>query len=296
MADKVVRLLQVSKRHLIQPGPIAVQRFESFEGKGRRFQFTLQPGLSINEAIARPLLAENIRAAALVIEDGSFAPLHYLMPALSTDGIHAAWYSDQYSPEGETRLERGNVTFGERDGAPFIHCHATWNEADGSRNAGHILPHETIISKPIRATAWGVDNIAMVSEPDRETGFTLFHPVQRHHMREETQGSRMVFARVAPNEDIIKSLEAICQKHGIRNAAIQSSIGSLIGARYLGGEAVEDIATEVFVLQGTVSSDSSDTRVEIAMVDTHGQITRGFLERGENPVCITFELCLEEIA
>lgn len=284
----------MSKRRLIQPGPVVAQRFESFEGKGRKFEFLLAPGLSINEAIAGPLLAENMRAAALVLEGGAFAPFHYLMPALSTDGVHAAWYSDQYSPMGETQLQRGNVTFGERDGAPFIHCHAIWNEADGSCNAGHILPHETIVSKPIRATAWSVDNIAMVSEPDAETGFTLFHPVQRSEP--DAQGSRMVFARVAPNEDIIESLETICQTHGFETAAIRSSIGSLIGARYLDGRTVDDIATEVFVLEGTVSRNSTATRVEIAMVDTHGTITRGVLERGANPVCITFELCLEEIA
>ena len=296
MAGKAVRRLRVSDRCLIQPGPVAAQRFESFEGKGRKLEFTLAPGLSINDAIARPLLAENIRAAALAIEDGSFAPLHYLMPALSTDGVHAAWYSGQYSPMDETELERGNVTFGERDGAPFIHCHAIWNEADGSRNAGHILPHETIVSQPIRATAWAVDSIAMVSEPDEETGFTLFHPVPLNELKTDQQGPRMVFARIAPNEDIIESLEAICRKHGIEHALVRGSVGSLIGARYLGGSIVDDIATEVFVLEGIVSEGAAATRLEIAMVDTHGTITRGFLERGDNPVCITFELCLEEIA
>ncbi|WP_348601450.1 DUF296 domain-containing protein [Phyllobacterium sp. SB3] len=285
----------MSERRLLQPGPVAVQRFESFEGGGRKLQFTLETGLSLNDAIARPLLAANLRAASLVIEGGAFAPFRYLMPALSTDGIHAAWYSEQYSPAGEVQLECGNVTFGERDGAPFIHCHAMWNEADGSRNVGHILPHETIVSKPIRATAWGVDSVAMVSEPDSETRFTLFHPVLREQTEEGAQGSRMIFARVAPNEDIIESLEAICRKHAMKNAVLRGSIGSLIGARYLDGSRVDDTATEVFVLQGMVSTNTTATQLEIAMVDTYGVITRGFLKRGENPVCITFELCLEEV-
>lgn len=295
MGAKAVRLLLVSERRLVQPGPVGAQRFESFEGRGRKLQFTLETGLSINDAIARPLLAANIRAASLVIEGGAFSPLHYLMPALSTDGVHAAWYSDQYSPAGEAQLECGNVTFGERNGAPFIHCHAIWNEADGRRNAGHILPHETIVSKPIRAVAWGVDNVAMVSEPDAETGFTLFHPVFRKQVEEESQGSRMIFARIAPNEDIIESLEAVCRKHAMEKAVLRGSVGSLIGARYWDGSSVNDIATEVFVLQGMVSADTTATQLEIAMVDTHGVITRGFLKRGENPVCITFELCLEEV-
>jgi predicted DNA-binding protein with PD1-like motif len=296
MAAKAVRRLPVPERRLVHPGPAAARRFESFEGRGRKIEFDLQPGLSINEAIARPLSAQGIRAASLIVEGGAFTPFHYLMPALSTDGVHAAWYSEQYSPAGETHLECGNVTFGERDGAAFIHCHAIWNETGGRRNAGHILPHETIISQPIRATAWVVENISMVSEPDAETDFTLFHPVELKRLTESSEGSRMVFARVAPNEDIIGSLAAICREHGIEKAAVRGSIGSLIGARYLDGSSVEDTATEVFVLQGVACRNIAATQLEIAMVDTGGTITRGFLEQGKNPVCITFELCLEEVA
>lgn len=77
-------------------------------------------------------------------------------------------------------------------------------------------------------------------------------------------------------------------------AHLRGGVGSLIGARYADGGRVEDIATEVFITGGFVSADSSATRVEITMVDTKGGITSGDLVRGNNPVCITFELCLEE--
>jgi predicted DNA-binding protein with PD1-like motif len=279
---------------LPQPGPAAAERFESFLGTGRTFSFDLQPGLSINAAIAGPLAAANLRAAALVIEGGAFAPFHYLMPALSTDGSHAAWYSDTFSPMGETLMERGNVTFGERDGAPFIHCHATWIEPDGRRCAGHILPHETIVSRPIRATVWGVETVRMVSEPDAETAFTIFHPVPIIDSTATGSGPRTIMARVRPNEDIIGALEAICRKHGFAGAHLRGGVGSLIGARYADGARVDDIATEVFITGGFVSADASATRVEITMVDTKGGISRGNLLRADNPVCITFELCLEE--
>lgn len=291
---KVLRRLSVRERHLQQPGPAAVERFESFEGVGRKFDFILKPGLSLNEAIARQLRDANIKAAALVLEGGAFAPFHYLMPALSTDGDHAAWYSEPYAPAGEARLENGNATFGERDGAVFIHCHAIWIEPDGKRSAGHILPHETIISQPIRATAWGVEEVRMVSEPDEETAFTLFHPVPVGGVVIAGKGPRTVIARVGPNEDIIETLEVICRKHGFAEATLRGGVGSLIGARYADGPKVEDIATEVFVTQGFVSAQSIGTHLEIAMVDTRGNITGGSLLRGENPVCITFELCLEE--
>lgn len=276
-----------------QPGTAAVERFESFEGIGRKFDFVLEPGLSLDAAIARQFSKANIKAAALVLEGGAFAPFHYLMPALSSDGYHAAWYSETFSPAGETRLLNGNATFGERDRTPFIHCHAIWIQHDGKRCAGHILPHETIISRPIRATAWGVEEVRMVSEPDEETAFTLFHPVPADALA-GSKGTRIVFARVGPNEDIIETLEAICRKHGFAGATLRGGVGSLIGARYADGATVNDIATEVFVTQGFASAHSTGTHVEIAMVDTKGNITDGSLVRGENPVCITFELCLEE--
>jgi predicted DNA-binding protein with PD1-like motif len=272
---------------------VAAERFESLEGIGRKFDFVLKPGLSLNAAIARQLSKANMKAAALVLEGGAFAPFHYLMPALSTDGYHAAWYSETFSPAGETKLLNGNATFGERDRAPFIHCHAIWIQHDGMRCAGHILPHETMISRPIRATAWGVEDVRMVSEPDEETAFTLFHPVPAKPLG-ASKGTRTVIARVGPNEDIIETLEAICRKHGIAKAILRGGIGSLIGARYADGSKVEDIATEVFVTDGFVSAYSTGTYLEIAMVDTKGNITHGSLLRGENPVCITFELCLEE--
>lgn len=283
----------MAERRLGQPGPSPLVRFESFEGVGRRFDFSLEPGLSINEAIARPLRAGDIKAAALTLKGGAFNPFHYLMPALATDGYHAAWYSEAFSPVGETRLQVGNATFGERDGAPFVHCHAIWTEPDGRRRAGHILPHETIIIQPIEVTAWGVETVRMISEPDEETAFTLFHPVPTEE-RDRGQGPRSVIARVRPNEDIITALEAICRRHGFGHAEVRGGVGSLIGARYVNGEQVDDIATEVFVTRGRISPNCAETRLEIAMVDTQGNLTEGSLRRGENPVCITFEVCLEE--
>jgi predicted DNA-binding protein with PD1-like motif len=40
------------------------------------------------------------------------------------------------------------MTLGERDGAPFFHCHALWTEAGGRAGGGHILPEETVVAEP----------------------------------------------------------------------------------------------------------------------------------------------------
>ena len=94
----------------------------------------------------------------------------------------------------------------------------------------------------------------MVSEPDEETAFTLFHPVPLKTTIAANNGPRTVIARVCPNEDIILALEAICRKHDFAAAKLRGGIGSLIGARYADGSKVDDIATEVFVTRGFVTA------------------------------------------
>src|SRR5215212_8204008 len=123
-------------RRLLQPGPIAHERIESLEGRGEALEMSLEPRLNLIEAIARPLLAAGFEGAAVRLEGGSLRPFTYLIPAASTDARYAAYYSEPFTPAGETRLEVANVTVGRRDGQPFLHCHGLWIEADGRRRGG----------------------------------------------------------------------------------------------------------------------------------------------------------------
>src|SRR5260370_37341742 len=99
------------------------------------------------------------------------------MPGLSGSGEHAAFYSDTFPAAGTTRLKVGAMTLGERDGAPFFHCHALWTEADGRAGGGHILPEETIVAEPFAVEAFGLDGAIFAAEPDGETNFKLFGPI-----------------------------------------------------------------------------------------------------------------------
>jgi hypothetical protein len=56
---------------------------------------------------------------------------------------------------------------------------------------------------------------------------------------------------------------------------------------------VADIATEALVLQGDVTPQGA--RLEMLVVDMAGDVHRGWLMRGENPVCITFELVMDAL-
>jgi hypothetical protein len=95
---------------------------------------------------------------------------------------------------------------------------------------------------------------------------------------------------VKPNEDIVTAVEAIAACAGIADATVRGSLGSLIGASFTDGRILDDIATEVLVRQGNVREGKAD--LELLVVDMQGDVHTGHLVRGQNPVCITFDVVL----
>src|ERR1700687_1322875 len=164
-------------RCIAQPGPPAPERIQWVEARGRAFSFTLQAGLPLLEAARRGFAAAGFAGGTVSMKGGTLGPFAYVMPALSKTGETAAFYSDTFRPAGITRLKMGAMTLGERDGAPFFHCHALWTEADGRFNGGHVLPEETVVAEPFEVEAFGIDGAVFKAEPDPETNFKLFGPV-----------------------------------------------------------------------------------------------------------------------
>jgi predicted DNA-binding protein with PD1-like motif len=284
-------------RRLAQPGPALLPRVESVPGHARRLAFTLTPGLTLLEAVGRPLREAGFAHAVVMLEGGGFGPFAYVLPAPSPDAAHAAWYSATQAPPGEAKLERANITFGLRDGQPWLHCHAIWQEATG-RRAGHVLPEESIVAAPIAARAWGLSGIGFVAEPDPETNFTLFRPVAEGPVMLPTGAARVVALRIRPNEDVATALEAACQRHGFAAAVLRGSLGSLVGAGFAQGGMVADHATEILVTDGRVSTDRAGrlrAELAVAVADMTGRVHEGRLLHGENPICITFEGLVEEM-
>ncbi len=275
-------------RRLIQPGPIHPERIESFAGRSRKLEFPLLPGLSLNDALTRPLVAAGMKSAALVFHGGALGPFSYVMPGPPDDDSHVAYFSPPRSPPDETVVEIANATFGWRDGEPFVHCHGAWIEEGVHRRGGHMLPHETIIVQTTTVHAWALPDIAIQADPDAETNFTLFHPVRA---AAAPDGDRTVVARIRPNEDITTAVETIARRHSITSAIVRGSLGSLIGAHFTDGSKVADHATEVLVLSGHVHH--GEAVLDMLVVDMAGAVHEGRLVRGDNPVCITFELVLE---
>jgi len=190
------------------------------------------------------------------------------------------------------------MTLGERDGAPFFHCHGLWREADGRENGGHMLPEETFVAEPFEVRAFGIDGAAFVAEGDPETKFKLFGPVPKK--RRGADATSQAFAlRLRPNQDFAGSLEGFCRAHGVTHARIRGGVGSTIGARFTDRSVVEPFATELAVTSGAIMSGvdgAMEATLDVALVDYTGDLAEGRLIRGDNPILMTMELVLEVLA
>jgi predicted DNA-binding protein with PD1-like motif len=282
-------------RRIEQPGLPNPARIQWVEARARAFSFTLQAGLPLLEAARRGFAAEGFAGGTLNIAAGALGPFAYVMPALSKTGENAAFYSDTFRPTGVTRLKFCAMTLGERDGAPFFHCHGLWREADGRIHGGHILPEETVVAEPFAVEAFGIDGAVFSAERDAETNFKLFGPVSRAATEAKTT-SRAFALRLRPNQDVAGSLEHFCHERGIISARICGGVGSTIGARFTDGSVIKPFATELAITSGIIAPGATGTleaTLDVALVDYTGGIAEGRLVRGDNPVLMTMELVLE---
>jgi predicted DNA-binding protein with PD1-like motif len=284
-------------RSIKQPGRPAPERIQWSEARGRTFSFTLQAGMPLLEAASRGFAAEGFAGGVLNMRGGALGPFAYVMPALSTTGENAAFYSETFRPAGITRLKIGAMTLGRRERAPFFHCHALWTEADGSNGGGHILPEETLVAEPFEVEAFGLDGAVFTAEPDPETNFKLFGPVPSAATSTKTSVSAYAL-RLRPNQDFAGALEAFCRERGINIAKLHGGVGSIIGARFADGRVVEPFATEMAVRSGVIALSGSgmpEATLDVALVDYTGGLAVGRLVRGDNPVLMTMELVLEVV-
>ncbi len=276
-------------RRVEQPGPAPEPRILCASGPGRRFGFTLHPGEALLQGVAAGFAREGFGSGALRLRGGGFGPFAYVMPSLPVSPRNAAYYSDTFRPAGLTRLVEGAMTLGRRDGAPFFHCHALWQEADGRASGGHILPEECTVASPIEVEAVGLAEAGFVAVDDGETNFRLFQP---HGGVAE---GRFHALRLRPNQDLVLALEAFCRARGIAQAVLHGGVGSIIGARYADGTTAEPFATEMFISAGGIDASGATSAVDVGLVNYTGAVSSGRLRRGDNPVLMTMELVLEAL-
>jgi predicted DNA-binding protein with PD1-like motif len=112
---------------------------------------------------------------------------------------------------------------------------------------------------------------------------------------------RVAYARIAPNEDLIQGVEKLCLAEGFKNAFVRGALGSLVDACLgtLDGKCLQirGPAVEIVSLAGEVrSSEDGSLRASLSGVvaDPDGNVYGGPFVPGSNPICMTFEVTLEE--
>ncbi|MCO5977006.1 PPC domain-containing DNA-binding protein [Ideonella oryzae] len=118
---------------------------------------------------------------------------------------------------------------------------------------------------------------------------------------EAGQMGRVAYGRISPNEDLVQSVEKLCLAQGFRNAFVRGALGSLVDAcmEQHDGSAlvVRGPAVEIVSLAGEVRA-QTDGSLRAALTgvvsDTQGQVYGGPFVAGANPICVTFEVTLEE--
>ena len=286
-------------RSIQHPGQPSLQRVAAQQVELEPFELELPGHMSLMQAVAQSMQGIGAQCATFRMQGGGFEPFSYVMPALAKTSAHAVYFSDTYPVEGAVRLETASVTFGQRDGKPWLHSHAIWIEASGRRHCGHLLPDDIQVNHPIQAQGVAVRGATFTVCPDGETNFTLFVPLKSMARPTQTPRSKGYALRVAPNIDICTALETFCRERGITHAKIQGGVGSTVGAVFDDGRVVEPFVTELLIRKGEVFTNAvgqTQAQLDVSLVDYKGGVSEGRLARGQNPVLVTFELALEVLS
>jgi predicted DNA-binding protein with PD1-like motif len=300
-------------RRIVHPGPAPAQPVEAAAVAVRARTLVLPAGLSLRAALTQALDGEP--AAVLRLGPASAAPFAWVLPARSQDGVHAVFYSARHESPGPVTLHDACVSWGRRDGEPWLHVHADWTLPDGTRCCGHLLPDEVVLAAPMTVQAWCLDGAGFEVQADAHTGFSLFRvaggsPVDAVSARVEavggapvptgraTESAEGLLVRLAPNVDVCASLVSLVAAQGWRGAVLRGGVGSTVGAVFTGGRVVEPFITEAFVTEGRVAPGADGAlaaAVDVRFVEQTGGIHAGRLAPGRNGVLVTFEMLLERV-
>ena len=111
---------------------------------------------------------------------------------------------------------------------------------------------------------------------------------------------RLCVIRLRPNQDLTEGIEAACLAYGIARALVRAGVGSLNDANFDLGRrvvSVEGPGLEILTLSGEVRPNDAgrpEASLAGAVCDAAGRVLGGHFRRGENIVCITLELLLQE--
>ncbi|MEW6255283.1 MAG: PPC domain-containing DNA-binding protein [Pseudomonadota bacterium] len=107
---------------------------------------------------------------------------------------------------------------------------------------------------------------------------------------------RLLYGRVRPNEDLVGAIAALCRDQDITCALVRGSLGSLTEARLETLDGREILVSGAAVETLTLSGEVRDGRALLSgtVSDAQGRVFGGRFVPGGNPVCVTFEVAIEE--
>ncbi|MDQ1901377.1 DNA-binding protein [Paracoccus sp. WLY502] len=266
------------KQRMIHPGPRAAERAAAVRAALRPIAGVLPAGQTVMAAVGDLFARHGCKGGLVWLDGVTCDPLRFVLPAPSTDGIHAAWYSATHAPDGPVTIRRATATVGWKDGAPFLHCHGTW-----AGTMGHLLPFDSVLAEDAPVHGLGAPDAWFEALSDAETAFTLFTP-------QGNGAGTGLLARIRPGEDVITAIETLAARHGIAKARLHG-VGSIDHVRFADGRRLDCHATELRLDGATLAHGRATIPIEV--VDIAGTIMRGTLERGANPVGVTLELLIE---
>lgn len=260
----------------------------------------LPEGTDLFETVTDLLHSLDVDGLMVEFLAGEFGHISFVHPAYGPDAEHPMSFTSEFASPGPARLRHASATVGFKDGAPFSHIHASWDEEDGRIRGGHLLPGTLAGAAGLRLRVFALHDARLLSDHDSETGFSAFAPAPKPNAEDVSDFDAAdlprefdsVISRVRPGEIIDEAVVRVCRDAGFDSADVRASLGSTTGAVFDDGTAPWP-AVEFTHLAGTVSGalcEGPAVVLEGEVADVAGEIHSGRLAVGANPVAVTFEL------
>lgn len=289
---------------LVYAGPAPAERLASVPTTVIVVREELAPGELLTDAIWALLEPTGAQAACVELGTGTFGHLPFVYPAISEDPVMPVSFTSPQIAPGPAMVLSGSGTVGHRFGERFTHTHATWLDAQGRLRGGHLLPEARVGDVPIEVVLRALPGAEQVSADDPETGMPAFtpRPYEGPELTVPANAPRAVISRVLPGVYLDEAVLRVCREAGFQRARVRASLGSTVGARLVAEDGeIHEVAwpaVEFTQLLGGVDLTGIEPVVELqgTLVDIHSEVHNGVIALGQNPVAVTFELYVEEVA
>ena len=284
------------------PGPLKSTRLDYVEIPGVISDHVILPaGKNLHDAVIEAAKNLGGKCGTASINGGAFSKTRFTTGGPAREGKSANYTFIR--DLADKKILMGTCSFGFAEDAPhFVHCHARFVSSNQSTEmGGHLFAPDCIISEPISAQMNVFVGASITKRASQETLHAIFEIDKHGPPQISDEFGREYFIRVHPNEDLPIALETFCKEHGIENAIIGASLGSLNApALSMRGDIqkVSSVGTEAISFNGEVMLNENGRHtasILTNLVDEAGTEFCGYLIKGHAPICITAEIYLMEV-